>query len=69
MNTAGSSRPHVETEDMGVYEDEEGMYDKELGEGEIIADQEMVGEKQAEEGAVDKMDKPVEDKGKAIDRV
>ena len=69
MNTTGSSRLHVETEDMGVYEDEEGMYDEELGEGEIIADQEMVGEKQAEEGAVDKTDKPVEDKGKAVDHM
>jgi len=29
MNTAGSSHLHVETEDMGVYEDEEGMYDEE----------------------------------------
>lgn len=69
MNTAGSSRLHVETEDMGVYEDEEGMYDEELGKGEVIADQEMVGERQADEGAVDKTDKPVEDKGKAVDRM
>ena len=67
MNTAGPSHPHVEIKDMGIYGDEEGMYKEELVEGEIIADQKMVGEKQAEEGVVDKTDKPVEDKGKAVD--
>jgi len=44
MMTAMSHNPYVKTEDEGLYGDEEGIQGEELGEEEVIADQEMVEE-------------------------
>jgi len=66
MTTAMSCNPYVETEDEGIYRDEEGIQGEELGEGEIITDQEMVEEPVRDE-TVNNASKPIEDKGKAVD--
>ena len=73
MGTARPYNPYAETlRDAEMYEDEEDYFEGEMGEGEAIVEQEMVEERPVEEMPVEErpveaQDKPVEDKGKAVD--
>ena len=73
MGTARPYNPYTETpRDAEMYEDEEDYFEGEMGEGEAIVEQEMVEERPVEEMPVEErpveaQDKPVEDKGKAVD--
>ena len=68
MGTARPYNPYAEMpRDAEMYEDEEDYFEGEMGEGEAIVEQEIVEEMPVEERPVEAQDKPVEDKGKAVD--